>query len=154
LYGIDGYENSNTRFETRWDSTLTDASLKYIDEPEERVISLIRNTYSSIFKTLGYSATFAKTLVTYEDGTSAIIKNSYGNGAAISIGLSWEEVILRNQINRDYEAQRITSNGFEPTSDVLFIFVRALFLEHTPHSVWKNTSPARSISTVMITHDI
>ena len=154
LFGIDGYENSNARFEIRWDSTLADASLKYIDEPEERVISLGRNTYSSIFKTLGYSTTFAKTLATYEDGSSAIIKNLYGNGAAVSIGLSWKEVILRNQINRDYEAQRITSNGFEPTSDVLFLFVRALFLEHTPHTVWKNTSPGRSISTLMITHDI
>jgi hypothetical protein len=154
LFGIDGYENSNARFEIRWDSTLADASLKYIDEPEERVISLGRNTYSSIFKTLGYSTTFAKTLATYEDGSSAIIKNSYGNGAAVSIGLSWKEVILRNQINRDYEAQRITSNGFEPTSDVFFLFVRALFLEHNPHTVWKNSSPGRSISTLMITHDI
>ena len=49
LFGIDGYENSNARFEIRWDSTLADASLKYIDEAEERVISLGRNTYSSIF---------------------------------------------------------------------------------------------------------
>lgn len=154
LFGIDGYENSNARFEVHWDLTLPDASLKYIDEPEEEVISLGRNTYASIFKTLGYSTTFANTLATYEDGSSAIIKNSYGNGAAVSIGFSWKEVILRNQINRDYEAQRITSNGFEPTSDVLFLFVRALFLEHTPHTVWKNTSPGRSISSLMITHDI
>ncbi|MFK8005081.1 MAG: T9SS type A sorting domain-containing protein [Saprospiraceae bacterium] len=154
LFGIDGYESSNARFEVHWDSTLPDASLKYIDEPEEQVISLGRNTYASIYKTLGYETTFANTLATYEDGSSAIIKNSYGNGAAISIGFSWKEVILRNQINRDYEAQRITSNGFEPTSDVLFLFVRALFLEHTPHTVWKNTSPGRSISTLMITHDI
>lgn len=154
LFGIDGYEDSKSRYEVHWDSTLDDASLKYIDEPEEQVISLGRNTYASIFKTLGYSTTFAKTLANFEDGSSAIIKNSFGNGAAISIGFSWKEVILRNQINRDYEAQRITSNGFEPTSDVLILFVRALFLEHTPHTVWKNTSPGRSISTLMITHDI
>ena len=154
LFGIDGYENSNARFEVQWDSNLDDASLKYIDQPEEQVISLGRNTYSSIFKTVGYSTTFANTLATYEDGSSAVIKNAYGNGAAVSIGFSWKEVILRNQINRDYEAQRITSNGFEPTSDVFFLFIRALFLEHTPHTVWKNTSPGRSISTVMITHDI
>ncbi|MFK7775542.1 MAG: T9SS type A sorting domain-containing protein [Saprospiraceae bacterium] len=154
VFGIDGYEGDNARFEVRWDSTLADASLKYINEPEERVISLGRNTYSSIYKTLGYSTTFANTLATYEDGSSAVIKNSYGNGAAVSVGFSWKEVILRNQINRDYEAQRITSNGFEPTSDVLFLFVRALFLEHLPHTVWKNTSPGRSISTLMITHDI
>ncbi len=154
LFGIDGYESSNSRFEIHWDTSLDEASLKYIDEPEEQIISLGRNTYSSIFKTLGYSTTFAKTLATYDDGSAAVIKNLYGNGAAVSIGLSWKEVILRNQINRDYEAQRITSNGFEPTSDVLFLFVRALFLEHNQHAVWKNTSPGRSLSTLMITHDI
>ena len=153
-FGIDGYENSNARFQIIWDSTLTDAALKYIDEPEERTISLGRDTYTSIFKTLGYSTTTAKTFAYFDDGSSAVIKNTYGNGAAVSIGLSWKEVILRNQINRDYEAQRISSNGFEPTSDVLFLFVRALFLEHYPHAVWKNTSPGKSISTLMLTHDI
>ena len=154
LFGIDGYENSNARYEIIWDSTLTDASLKYINEPEERTISLGRDSYDFIFKTIGYSTTFAKSLAHFDDGSPAIIKNLYGNGAAVSIGLSWKEVILRNQINRDYEAQRITSNGFEPTSDVLFLFVRALFFEHNPHTVWKNTSPGRSLSTLMITHDI
>lgn len=154
LFGIDGYENSNARYKIIWDSTLTDISLKYINEPEERTISLGRDTYDSIFKTLGYSTTFATSLAHFDDGSSAITKNLYGNGVAVSIGLSWKEVILRNQINRDYEAQRITSNGFEPTSDVLFLFVRALFLEHNPHTVWKNTSPGRTLSTVMITHDI
>ncbi len=154
LFGIDGYVNSNSRYEIHWNTNLGEASMKYIDEPEEQVISLGRNTYASIYKTLGYSTTFAKTLATFDDGSSAVIKNLYGNGAAVSIGLSWKEVILRNQINRDYEAQRITSNGFEPTSDVLFLFVRALFLEHNPHTVWKNTSPGRSLSTLMITHDI
>ena len=154
VFGIDGYVSSNSRFEIQWDSTLEDASLKYIDEPEEQTISLGRNTYSSIYKTLGYSTTFANSLAYYEDGTSAVIKHTFGTGTAVSIGVSWKEVILRNQINRDYEAQRITSNGFEPTSDVLILFVRALFLEHNPHTVWKNTSPGRSISTLMITHDI
>ena len=154
VFGIEGYVDSKSRFEIQWDSTLEDASLKYINEPEERIIALGRNTYPTIFKTLGYTTTFAETLARYEDGSSAIIKNAYGNGQALTIGLSWKEVILRNQINRDYEAQRITSNGFEPTSDVFPLFIRALFLEHQPHTVWKNTSPGRSISTLMITHDI
>jgi hypothetical protein len=154
LFGIDGYVNSNSRYEIHWNTALDEASMKYIDEPEEQVISLGRNTYSSIFKTVGYSTTFAKTLATFDDGSAAVIKNLFGNGAAVSIGLSWKEVILRNQINRDYEAQRITSNGFEPTSDVLFLFVRALFLDHNQHTVWKNTSPGRSLSTLMITHDV
>ena len=154
LFGIDGYEQTNTRFEIQWDATLTDPSLKYIDEPEEQTISLGRNTLSSIFKTINYSTTSANALAHYEDGSPAIIKNAFGTGHAVSVGLAWKEVILRSQINRDYEAQRITSNGFEPTSDVFGLFIRALFLEHHPHTVWKNTSPGKSSSTLMITHDV
>ena len=154
LFGIDDYESINTRFEIRWDSTLDDVALKYIDEPEERTLSLGRNTLSSIFKTVGYSTTSATTLAHYEDGSPAIIKNEFGLGHAVSVGLAWKEVILRSQINRDYEAQRISSNGFEPTSDMFGLFIRALFLEHHPHTVWKNTSPGKSSSTLMITHDV
>ena len=154
LFGIDGYEQANTRFEIKWDTSLDDIALKYIDEPEEQTLSLGRNTLSSIFKTTNYSTTSAKTLANYDDGSIAIIKNEFGTGHAVSVGLAWKEVILRSQINRDYEAQRISSNGFEPTSDVFGLFIRALFLEHHPHTVWKNTSPGKSSSTLMITHDI
>ena len=154
LFGIDGYEKKTNRYEINWDVTLSDASLKYIDEPEEQTISLGRSTYDAIFRTVGYSTTTARTLASFADASSAVTTNSFGNGNAVSIGLSWKEVILRNQINRDYEAQRITSNGFEPTSDVFSLFVRALFIEHNPFTVWKNTSPGKSSSSVMITHDI
>lgn len=154
LFGIESYENSNSRYAIHWDSTLSDASLKYIDETEERTLSLGRSTYDAIYKTLGYTTTTARTLASFTDGMAAVTKNDFGEGAAISIGVSWKEVILRNQLNRDFEAQRISSNGFEPTSDVWPLFIRALFMEHHPYTVWKNTSPGNSEATLMITHDI
>lgn len=154
LFGIENFENSNSRFAIHWDATLTDASLKYIDQPEERTLSLGRDTYDAIYKTIGYTTTTARTLASFPDGTAAVIKNTYGDGAAVSIGVSWKEVILRNQLNRDFEAHRVSSNGFEPTSDVLALFIRALFMEHHPYTVWKNTSPGNSEATLMVTHDI
>ena len=154
LFGISNFENSNSRFAIHWDTSLMDASLKYINQPEERTLSLGRDTYDAIYKTIGYTTTTAHTLASFTDGSSAIIKNNFGEGAAITIGVSWKEVILRNQLNRDYEAHRVSSNGFEPTSDVLALFIRALFIEHHPFTVWKNTSPGNSKATLMITHDI
>jgi len=154
LFGIQGFENSKSRYTIHWDSTLTDAALKYIDETEERTLSLGRSTYDEIFKTVGYTPGTARTLAYFTDGSSAVTTNTYGEGAAVSIGVSWKEVILRNQINRDYEAHRVASNGFEPTSDVLALFVRALFTQHHPHTVWKNTSPGTSAATLMVTHDV
>lgn len=154
LFGIDGYTEASDRYEIRWNLTLSHPSLRYIDEPEEWIGSLGRSTYSSIFKTLGYQSTTAQALAHYDDGSIAVTNNAYGQGQAVSIGLSWKEVILRSQINRDYEAQRVTSNGFEPTSDVFALFVRALFLDHVPNAVWMNSSPGNSKATVMITHDL
>ena len=126
LFGIEGFENSNERFTIDWDPTLTDASLKYIDEIEEQTISLGRDTHDEIFKTLGYTTTTARTLASFTDGTAAITKNILGEGAAVSIGVSWRDVILRNQLNRDFEAHRVSPNGFEPTSDVLSLFILSL----------------------------
>ncbi len=154
LFGISDFENSNSRFTMLWDESLTDASLKYINQAEEKTLSLGRDTYDAIYKTIGYTTTTASTLASFSDGTSAVTKNIFGSGAAVTIGVSWKEVILRNQLNRDYEANRISSNGFEPTSDVFSLFIRGLFMEHYPFTVWKNTSPGNSAATLMITHDI
>lgn len=154
LFGIQSFEDSKSRYTIHWDSTLTDVALKYIDETEERTLSLGRSTYDEIFKTIGYTPGTARTFAYFTDGSSAVINNTYGEGAAISIGVSWKEIILRNQINRDFEAHRVASNGFEPTSDVLALFVRALFIQYHPYTVWKNTSPGKSAATLMVTHDI
>jgi len=154
LFGIEGYEASKTRYEITWNWTSASPALRWIDEAEERTISLGRSTSGEIYKTLGYQLAGAQPLAFFADGTAAITRNIYGFGQAVSIGVSWKEVVLRNQINRDYEAQRITSNGFEPTMDALMLFVRALYAEHHPYTVWKNTSPGNSAATLMITHDV
>ena len=154
LFGISGFESDFARFEINWDSTSSSKALEWIDEPEEWTVSLGRSTHDEIYKTLAYTPTSAESLATFKDGSSAITQNSYGDGKAVTVGLSFKEVILRNQINRDFEAQRITSNGFEPSSDVFSLFVRGLYIEHQPYAVWKHTSPGHSASTLMITHDI
>ncbi|MFK7808873.1 MAG: T9SS type A sorting domain-containing protein [Saprospiraceae bacterium] len=156
LFGVEGFESDFSRYTFTWDKTdpYNEPPLRWINEPEEITVSLGRDTYESIYKTLGYNPTTATSLAHFTDGTSAVTSNTYGQGRAVAIGLSLKEVVLRNQINRDYEAQRISSNGFEPTLDAFILFVRALFVAHQPHAVWKHTSPGNTTATVMITHDI
>jgi len=62
LFGIEGFEKSNSRFAIHWDTTLSDASLKYIDQPEEQTLPLGRDTYDAIYKTVGYTTTTAQTV--------------------------------------------------------------------------------------------
>jgi len=156
LFGVSGFSGSTSRYTFDWDTTnpLNSKELRWIDEPEEITMSLGRDTYDAIYKTLGYSKTTGKALAHFTDGTAAVVANEYGEGHAVVIGLSIKEIVVRNQVNRDYEAQRITSNGFEPTSDALFLFVRALYATHHPFATWKHSSPGNSSATVMVTHDI
>ena len=153
LFGIEGYESSKLRHEINWAQPQYSTTLKYINEPEEHSVSLGRSE-GEIFKTLGYITTSAESIAHFSDGSTAVTQNEYGAGKAISIGLSWKDVILRNQINRDYEAQRYTSNGFEPTTDVFMLFIRSLYSANNLYTVWKNTSPENSKSILMITHDV
>ncbi|MFT6017515.1 MAG: hypothetical protein ACI9VN_000125 [Patescibacteria group bacterium] len=156
LFGVSGYEGSNARYTFAWDTDnqLNNKELRWIDEPEEITMSLGRDSYDAIYKTLGYMETTGRAVAHFADNTAAVVSNNYGEGHAVVIGLSLKEIVLRNQINRDYEAQRLTSNGFEPTSDALFLFVRALYAAHYPFATWKHSSPGNSSATVMVTHDI
>ncbi len=154
LFGISAFESDFSRFEINWETASPLEALEWLDQPEEYNISLGRTTYPEIFKTLGYTTSTGETLASFEDGMAAVTRNTFGNGQAVAIGLSLKDVIVRSQINRDYEAQRIASNGFEPSSDVFALFLRGLFAAHHPYAVWKHTSPGNSAATLMITHDV
>lgn len=82
------------------------------------------------------------------------VRNEFGSGAAYTMGISIRDVILRPQLGYDYQAQRVWSNGFEPSADVFVLLFRSMYTKHIPHAVWKHTSPGNSESTVMITHDL
>jgi ATP/ADP translocase len=57
-------------------------------------------------------------------------KNNYGTGYAYNFGISLKEIIFRNQVNKDHDAEREYTNAFEPTTDVLFLLIRAIYTSH------------------------
>jgi len=154
VFGIDGYANSNTRYQMSWNMGSNDASLRWFDDTLEQKISLGRNNNPTIFDTRSYITTSASPLAFYEDGGVAITKNQFGSGYAYALGMSIKDLILRPQLNLDYNAQRTFSNGFEPSADVFILWVKALFAQHVPYAVWKHTSPGDTKATIMMTHDI
>ncbi len=154
LFGISNVHDSKNRYSLDFEIDKDEVLFDLIDEEYEQSISLGRSNGQDIFKTVSYETTSAKTLAKFDDGSSGFIQNSFGEGTAYSFGFTWKDLIVRNQINRDYEAQRITSNGFEATQDVLFFLVRNIFSKHIPYSAWKHTSPRNSSSTLIVTHDL
>lgn len=155
LFGITNVISSKNRYDVEWLVNEDPALFHWINENEEKTISLGRESQGDIYTTLGYEvAEQATVLGIYEDQMPAYIRAQSGTGTAYAFGFSAKDVIFRSQINRDYEAQRISNNGFEPTQDVFFFLLRNIYNQHVPFALWKHTSPYNSTSSLLITHDI
>lgn len=151
LFGISATTMANTRQAMTWNMESLDSSLNWFDDPLEQTIRFA--TESSTVNTTNLELAGSVPLAHFDDATVAVTKNEYGSGYAYLLGFSWKDLILRNQLNKDGEAQRSYSNGFEPTSDTIILFVRGIYESHIPYASWKHTSPYHSQSTLIITHD-
>lgn len=154
IFGITDFTSTTLHYSMSWNKSSNDPSLRWLDDSLEQIISLGRNDYPEIFDTRSYSLSTAIPLAYYDDSTIAICKNHFGNGYAYILGLSLRDLIMRPQLNLDYNAQRTYSNGFEPSSDVFILWIKALYAQHTPNAVWKHTNPMNSKSTIVLTHDV
>lgn len=154
LFGVSGAIKVDTRHAMTWQTATADPSLQYFDDPNEITISLGRASYAAVISSRGYTLGSAVALARYEDNAAAVTLNEYERGKAYAIGLSYTDVIVRNQLNMDFYAERTYSNGFEPTSDTIMLFLRGVYQKHVRHAVWKHTSPAASRAALMITHDV
>jgi len=154
VFGIGGESFSRKRYRINFlDGKLSD-KFEWIDEPREQTVSLGDTSRSTVIFSRGYSLRGATALARFDDGSPAITRHPYGDGYAYLLGVSIRDVTIRNQMNRDFTAQRAFSNGFDPTTDVFSLFVRSVFREHVPHTVWKHTAPIDSRSAVIVTHDV
>ncbi|MBA3680863.1 MAG: T9SS type A sorting domain-containing protein [Bacteroidetes bacterium] len=154
LFGISSNTNSNTHYTLKFNSFLNDPSFKWLNDTMEQTISLGKTTFTAVINTRQYTVAGALALAVFDDNTTAITKRIYGIGTAFALGFSFRNLIITNQQNLDYSAQRFYSNGFEPTSDAVMLFVKGIYLAHTPRAAWLHTSPYDSKTTLMITHDV
>ncbi|MEI6766995.1 MAG: T9SS type A sorting domain-containing protein [Bacteroidota bacterium] len=156
LFGISGSSYGYSHYSIRWNALSGDSSLRWIDDPRERTIRLGDSIIypGSVIGSRAYTLSTATPLATYGDGTVAVIKNTYGSGHAYALGVSLMDMILRCQINHDFEAQRNFSNHFEPSSDVFMLFIKGLYAQYIPYATWKHSAPLDSKYVLMFTHDV
>ena len=159
LYGIEKAASGKNRYQLVWaPSHWADKELEYIDTDEERVTSLGRGKRLSgeSIKTYAYTLTedsATQVLAHYETGENAVVRRSLGRGAVYTFGFRWRDIIQRSQLNKDFEAQRSTSNAYEPSADVVPLFIRSVCAKHRKVSVWKFTIPDGYESLIIPTHD-
>ena len=154
LFGFRDAVASRRRYQVSF-AANSDSILRYLNRPEELTVPLGSRTFSDIFWTNGYTADpAAKVLGRYEDGSAALLVNKTGKGSAYLCGVSFHDSVLRNQVDRDYEAQRHYANAFEPGADVWMLMLRAWYESSTPGAVRLASIPDGQNSVLLLSHDV
>ena len=132
-----------------------DPLFQYLNRPEEKEIPLGSLSIPEVIWTNGYKASVGtQCLARFDDGSAAILRHDVGKGHTYLIGVALDDVVLRDQQNRDYEAQRIYANGFEPGSDVWLLILRAWYEMYSDSSIRLGTIPEGKRSVLMLSHDV
>ncbi len=154
LFGFGDYRQIKTRHWVNFD-VAADPLGKYLDRPEERRVPLAGEAVKESFATNGYRPDgTGKVLARYEDGSAALIEKSTGQGTTFVSGVGWDDVIMRAQTNRHYDAFRAYVNTFEPGGDVWLLLLRAWYENFARGAVRLATMPQGRRSVLMLSHDI
>lgn len=154
LFGINYTKLESNRYWLKWNVEDNHPELKWINEEEEKELPLADLEYYRSIYTRGYTPEDATVLAHFEDNTAAITKHTYGLGTAYALGFELKDVVLRNLLNKDYNANRMYSNGFEPTTDMFLLFLREIYRANQSVAIHKHTSPGNSSSVILLTHDV
>ena len=154
LFGFSAYQQRKSR---HWVSFTPSGNAlgKYLDRPEERRIPLAGESVPESFATCGYVPDgTSKVLARFEDGSAALLEKSSGRGTLFLSGVGFDDVIMRAQCNRHYDAFRAYVNTFEPGGDVWLLLLRAWYEGFARNAVRLATMPQGRRSVVMLSHDI
>lgn len=157
IYSTFGFKTNS--FSTQRD-TIT---IRQFDLPETKFIHDINEgqlrignmnmTYANT-TTIGYLGTSFKPIAVFEDGSGAIVRNIFNDGAAYAFGIDLGFLSLFAHANLDPQIQRSYVNKFEPTLDVLFRMIRAIYWEYADFPIITGTVPGDKLVPVLLTHDI
>jgi len=154
LFGVSGFQESRQRFKATIDPSGSESFLKYLNRPEELVIPLgDRNLYDTVIWTTGYTISTAKPVAMFDDDSTALCYNYYGEGTTYLWGIGYTQAILIPLIGQDYEAQNKWINSFEPGTDIFLLTTRAIYEETIDPAVYLYTIPYAQESAFIITHD-
>lgn len=157
LFGISAASYNKTRTSITWDDSKMDIrELEYVDEPEEKDISLSdgkKTGKTDSVKSWGYTVGTASVLAWFDTSEAAVTENRLGKGTVYSFGVLWRDMIQRPQLNKDFSAQRSYSNDFEPSADAFPLFFRSVYMKYSPVGVWKSTIPDGFRTVLIPTHD-
>lgn len=144
LFGTgDGIE-SRTRDLVRWSQAQGVA--------REDVISVSHSGESNM-GTVGYPNPKADVLATYDDGAAAVTCRTVV-GRACLMGVDLGALAERGMNGRGEAIGRDYVNAYEPSVDVLFRWVRQLYVDGEPMPWLLATAPSGKDLSIILTHDV
>ncbi len=157
LFGFEEVTPLRTRHKIIFDAPSPEAAdpvFHYLNRPAEKEVPLGSAAIQEVIWSNGYKAAGSRVLGRFEDGSAAVLRHDVGRGHAYLIGVALNDVVRRNQQNRDYEAQRIYVNGFEPGTDVWLLILRAWYETYSDTDIRLGTIPDGKRSVLMLSHDV
>ena len=157
LAGAGAIVPSTQRYTLRFRPETGDPGLARLLAPEAQEISLGSRGAGRAVKTQALilvRGSGAKVLAAFDDGTPGLTVRAIGLGRVYALGVSLNDLILRPQINRDYEAQRYYDNHFEPGADVPQIVLHDWYLTYVPGAVTLDPAPNGLAGSLLLTHDV
>ena len=154
IAGVNSYVYTPLYKNIYGDLDLLKKETYFLNTLEEVNLKICDTSFVSGFNCRGYSLSTAISLANFDDGNSAISKNQFGNGFVYLMGVNWDDVILRNQVAKDFKIAKHYSNDFEIGSDFYSFLLKGIYENNVPFAVSKHTSVSNSNSILVITHDV
>lgn len=89
-----------------------------------------------------------------ETGETAVARARLGAGSVYTLGLLLRDAVVRPQAQRDFDAQRSFSNGFEPGADAWSVFLRGLYEALPGPRARLRALPGNAPTVVLLTYDL
>lgn len=153
IFGLSGINRTDVHYRININTEEYPYETRWLDDDVEKWFLLCREdkTFYNVNELIPDEA---HVMATYEDGTVAMTEHIIGGGMAYCIGPNLKHILLFPRMNKDLQAHRIYSNGFEPAADIFPLLIRGIVETYVDDAAWKYTIPTDAEGVVCITHDM
>lgn len=144
LFGVAGAQEARTRSSIAWTQKTGVA---------EEDVTRVAGSGDRRLGTVGYSATTARVLGRFDDGSAAVTCRTVA-GEACLMGLDLGGFAGRAMNGRSEGMGRSYANAYEPSLDVLARWVRDFYVAGEPAPWLLDTVPAGKTMSILLTHDV
>ncbi|MFH0922113.1 MAG: HEAT repeat domain-containing protein [Fibrobacterota bacterium] len=155
LAGVLWVEPSRRRYNMTLNPNARDPILRYVDRPEERTLRFGNpKLYTEVAFTFAAGEPRGEVLGEFDNNGAAFLRNDYGLGTVYYLGINWDAAILGPQVGQTFEAPVCWINGFEPTTDMFMLFLKAFQEAYVSPALSVPFSPAPYRTTLLLSHDV